>query len=935
LKRRSAKRVPPAVSDTEWLVQVAHAERAARAATSDDLYAALADAAVTFGHRFGLALESLAKTAGREEQTENPYTVLTRAFQLVFASWLSGQRLTPRADERERRVEAALALAADDPIFAPLAANVLLHLPAGHPKRDLALISGLRPTGMSSLTLPETFRDLRPWQRVARSPGMILGAFIAGTPDRADEQLAQITFSIASVDLDESSLARHVRRGTVAERNARHYVIRLDFRLRSARRYFELAVEAGRQGDEDGARRLVSHMSAMLEDLAIPDAVLMLGEALSHFAQDFESLRRAAGMFAAVVESSTAARELRLTAARKEAAARRILLDFERMYQVLRPLLPAYEVDYLTALDEDELDAAGRAFGEVVLALTYACVRLNRWAEAAELFERGKCSRLRYRAQLRANYYGDTVIEREAELSAFRRGLTLAAPPVPNSEVDPLGSRVGTEAALLEANRRLRTEFPSEVLAPPSLRALTGVMYADEGVIVLIANSTSTLVAGFLAGDVTSPTVVSVGEMTDAEWLDLLAQGRRGTWLASLRTHRSSNDSNDTLERVLAAANHLIYPVARRFEAENIHRVTILPHRWFHVVPFWALPSLSSFLVETAITAADFVEARTRSVPRLPSRALVVANPAGDLRAADAEAATVEASLKRHGVASQRLAGLGATETALLNELRDGAALLHFCGHGRSDFDHPERSALFLAPDPSVLSRSGHVFPAVLPANATGDASDDASYVIDGLGRVVQKRIVGGLERTLEHGKSGTISAWYADRRCVSLAELWTAADISISRELSGVALAVLSACESGLERIGESNIDEPVGLLAAMRLAGVANTIATLWPVGDVEGALFMHEFYAALGQCEGVVDLHGLLNDVRVRFRTMSRDAALESISALRDMASDPIARFVLERFREQLPNRPAQPFAKPYAWAAFFVSGVGKLIIGDSMT
>jgi len=58
-------------------------------------------------------------------------------------------------------------------------------------------------------------------------------------------------------------------------------------------------------------------------------------------------------------------------------------------------------------------------------------------------------------------------------------------------------------------------------------------------------------------------------------------------------------------------------------------------------------------------------------------------------------------------------------------------------------------------------------------------------------------------------------------------------------------ALAVLSACGSGLAELGRG--DELVGLVRAVMYAGAPAVVASLWPVNDAVTALLFERFYAA----------------------------------------------------------------------------------------
>jgi CHAT domain-containing protein len=68
--------------------------------------------------------------------------------------------------------------------------------------------------------------------------------------------------------------------------------------------------------------------------------------------------------------------------------------------------------------------------------------------------------------------------------------------------------------------------------------------------------------------------------------------------------------------------------------------------------------------------------------------------------------------------------------------------------------------------------------------------------------------------------------------------------------DLSGVRLAVLSACETGRGDIAAS--EGILGLRRAFQVAGVRTLLTSLWAVDDAAARAWMEEFYTALLQSE-----------------------------------------------------------------------------------
>jgi hypothetical protein len=81
--------------------------------------------------------------------------------------------------------------------------------------------------------------------------------------------------------------------------------------------------------------------------------------------------------------------------------------------------------------------------------------------------------------------------------------------------------------------------------------------------------------------------------------------------------------------------------------------------------------------------------------------------------------------------------------------------------------------------------------------------------------------------------------------------------------------------------------------------------------------------------------VDLVDVLHTVRKRMRTMAPEVALARVKALRERTTDPVARFALERFARDMSRSDGPPFADPYDWAPFFVSGASRVVVEEVST
>ncbi len=233
----------------------------------------------------------------------------------------------------------------------------------------------------------------------------------------------------------------------------------------------------------------------------------------------------------------------------------------------------------------------------------------------------------------------------------------------------------------------------------------------------------------------------------------------------------------------------------------------------------------------------------------------------------------------------QKLLGKGRVEVlrrdqaseAQLRELAPRCRYLHLATHGF--FAPPQvRSALAAAADErrEGLAMAGDAF-------GRHGVTGFHPGLLSGL-------VLAGANRKPEPGKDDGV---------------WTALEVA-DTNLTGVELAVLSACQTGLGR--EAGGEGLLGLQRAFQVAGAKTVVASLWSVDDVAARTLMTEFYKNLW------------------------DKNLPKGEALRQAQLAMLRRYDVKAGRlrgpEEIPidpNVPAQARRlAPFYWAAFVLSG-----------
>ena len=887
----------------------AAAVSAVRAAVPEQRHGVLADYVVEYGAPF---VSSLAGTVPELRGEANE----------VLASWLSGERVTRRADEGERRILELRRQAADtdDTLLGRLAADAILRLPAGHELRDEAFATdvlltqarrGAEPDGDVNDLLVAVFYLLH---HDLVAPGDFAGLIdeaIAAVNSRHPHPSAVRDLVFAAHSYCVNRAAEGL--GTRGEM--------YDLWLARAQQLLDIAADAS-FGLEFGPR--LAGMRARQLDVA--DDARRAADAYAEFL--------AAGGAGGIPDSGTT-----VWAALSEATLRLEIGEHQRVLEQLGPLTDELLDRYLTAVTDADVGRTGFAHGQAVSLLTSALVHLDEAEAAFRVIDTGKSARLRYRAALRQHPDRERILALERAILAASRGDTGGGDGT-GGDGGAVGLPLRTQ--LFEQYRRLRPSLGAPVSRARTAAEVAAALGQNEAAVVLAALHDMTVLWLVRAdGAMRCTALLAYGwgfwdtlldERADGWRRFLTAQGAPGGSAAG----SAEADGRQALDRLLSTADRVLGTAIRDLldrEGEMPGRLSIVPHRWLHLVPYWALPALADVPMVVYSSADELITSRSAPAAGNERNLLVVTDPTGDLTCSAAEA-TAAARLSAT-TPTQVLTGATATTTAIAAGLRD-ARLFHFSGHAYSDHGNPDRSALLVAPADSFTTDP---FPgwaaAVSGWRAEGGGWRQAD--VPGVGRLAERTDPGtaDVERRLERGMAPTLLARYSDGTLLILGELWSAGDIlALGAELA-CRFAFLSACASGAAGGESSYIDEYGGLPAALRLGGVSGVVCSLWAVDEGFTALYADIFYDHIAA--GTSDPSDAVRKTR-RWLQEARQA--DVIGRLDRLANEVRARhprtaIMLEAYRYKIATqRGEHPYDSPWEWASFYAVGGGTIgFAGDA--
>ncbi len=894
-----------------------------------------------FGTRF------LDTTRRAAEAGGSTFAELCNEAALLFARWISGERLTERSDEPERRARATLLLLDSSdleqlPFLRRVAAATVLALPPGHQEREGALARD------SLLTYLRQNRENGDANEQVRTIYVLLNHW----PEFPEDVDPLVDEGLALID-DE----RHA--GSI------DVEVRRNFRIRALLYHAQRLIQARQTADADDLGHWQCRMEAGIGKVLAdepPEGDSYAANTYAGVARALDVLERrrpAADLYRRAVELGDLSKSTTQRAAVDECRLRLLLFsegqeeqegegDVRRVIDLLTDVVPHVEERYLTAVLDEEVQLFGRLLAKALDYLAFCHAQEGAWDDALRTLDTGKSLRLRHRYALRAHPSGQSLLDLEVALHAAVRGVSRGSEWSGVGEhaeaADVLGAASSVRSRLLETYRATLPQLPEDLLQSPSILEIATQLREGEAVVLLGVHMLGTVVAVITRKDRTTPSAHYIDEHLTKGWWGNLVAGEpieRG-WLAALALSEVTGEDitahqAEVLDVLIDETDRAVgRKLGDLLSGLCAERVTIIPHGVLHLIPFWALPGLDQNPVSVVPSAAQFLRARHRSPGITGASALIVSNPTGDLALSPIEADSVRRHLGRLGLRMLELSGPQVVEQALETNLR-GAGLVHLSGHARSELFDPGRSGFLLQ---AGIPTGEDPFQAWLAVSNNWHEKDvrERWAEIPGAGRLYERVGLqpGEVERWMELGVTATLYAHYR-RGCISMtAEIWSAGDIMLSDCLSGCRLAFLSACESGMVS-PDADVDEYAGLPAALHLAGVETTVSTIWPLSQGTAALYVDLFYEEFAKSSATVDVATLVHRASRRLRRMRVEEAQTRIFQLADSVrwQHPYAALAFEAFAHRLPTKGALPFARTWEWASFHVTGTGRFDLSAKET
>ena len=215
-------------------------------------------------------------------------------------------------------------------------------------------------------------------------------------------------------------------------------------------------------------------------------------------------------------------------------------------------------------------------------------------------------------------------------------------------------------------------------------------------------------------------------------WVADLLIGPEAQFLLEVARETDLDRMAAELEKLRAAIDDRIgRELGAWLEAHGVRRIAIVPHGFYRMTPLWTLTALERFEVRMLSAAREILPAATS----IEAKALIVANPGGDLPLAEYEAGTVSSILHGRGFASGTICGDAAGQTEVTSAVA-GCGLLHFSGHGFQQMTDSLRASLLMAPRWAAASLAGPADLAAMGADKDWTVEDEETrkLVVEGKG---------------------------------------------------------------------------------------------------------------------------------------------------------------------------------------------------------
>ena len=852
-----------------------------------------------FGDAFVYWLQYMAD--GLSGEPREIASSLSELASTMMILWLQGTTLSTRADEVERRASLALRTLeyVEDVSTRRLSLSALLILPSGHPLRNEQFI---RDNLWECL---KASRDEEDWEEFVTVGNTILEHNLED--GEGDSDLARELWSM----VEESGSASRAIDPSQRQMTS----------LLLAERYLREARNTSTVGD--GVREHVLGTALKCAEAGFgpgteEKATLLKAEVLF----ELGAYHNAAKLVSPLANLD---KEGNPKAIRLKSRIRFALGHYERCVELLSETVELESIDYLGAIEENEISETGERFSEDVITLAFSYAYLGNWDDALHSLDFAKSQRLRRSQMLRRLFGGEEFLRLESNVAAAVRGVADLDIGAQCDRNDPIGTGVSDVGKILEEYRRVRPSFETVPNVSVFVKDLGDALEEGEAVVCLGYCQKGLMVAVVLKGDTDSPSeAFTDDQLNTREISEIMRMGRVYSVWDPMTAYYSEFEPMEAIDYLLRKMNDMLGKrLAKILKARGISEVTFVPHLQLHEVPFWALPSLRKFNVRVASSMASFLEWKQETA-KLEANLTAVGNPTEDLGLATVESEAVSGLLESRGFQVSLLTGRKATEKAITDSASRNT-LLHFAGHGVADTNNPLLSALVVHPDEKwdwpakgdPFARYREFIPEVdYSASIHRDTPDGRLFIDLNYGEVERLR--------LEHSSRGTLVGMYLDERLISVAELWTVGDMMAESGLGKCEFAYLAACESGRDSYNDT-IDEAVKIPSALQAAGVKSIVCTIWKVEELTALVFGLIFFRNLISCsERVTSLSSLIDACREELRKCTLGRVVDILTNAKTLLKSKVAKAELEHALRLVPDLPDRPFEHPYHWAAFFSLG-----------